>query len=147
MAEVRTIIYPTDFSAISQESIPWVKLLAVDLGAVIHCVYVVQEPNLYYPAETGVATWPDMAELEQASTQQLKTFVAEQFADTNVAVTDKVLRGRAADEIITYAEDQHATMIVMSTHGYSGLKHIVMGSTTEAVLRQADCPVLAVPAQ
>ena len=56
----------------------------------------------------------------------------------------KVLVGRPAEEIVQYATDVGAEMIVMTTHGYAGVKHVILGSTTEAVLRHAECPVLSV---
>jgi universal stress protein A len=58
-----------------------------------------------------------------------------------------VLLGSPDKEIVAYADKHKATMIVMTTHGYSGVKHLVLGSTTEAVLRQANCPVLSVKAK
>ena len=52
--------------------------------------------------------------------------------------------GRPADEILAYASEVDAEMIVMATHGYSGVKHLALGRTTEAVVRQATCPVLSI---
>jgi nucleotide-binding universal stress UspA family protein len=55
-----------------------------------------------------------------------------------------VLVGRPAEEIVAYATDNKAALIVMATHGYSGVKHLLLGSTTEGVLRHAACPVLSI---
>jgi nucleotide-binding universal stress UspA family protein len=55
-----------------------------------------------------------------------------------------VLVGRPADEIVGYARDKSAQLIIMATHGYSGVKHVLLGSTTESVLRHASCPVLSI---
>ena len=52
--------------------------------------------------------------------------------------------GRSADEIINVAKEKDADLIIMSTHGYTGLKHAFLGSTTENVVRYAPCPVLTV---
>jgi nucleotide-binding universal stress UspA family protein len=57
-----------------------------------------------------------------------------------------VLVGRPAEEIANYARDHDAAMIIMTTHGYSGVKHLLLGSTTEGVLRHANCPVLSIRA-
>jgi nucleotide-binding universal stress UspA family protein len=57
-----------------------------------------------------------------------------------------VLVGRPSTEIVDYASEVHAEMIVMTTHGYRGVKHVLLGSTAEDVLRRATCPVLTVRA-
>ena len=59
-------------------------------------------------------------------------------------MVQKVLVGQPADEIVQYASDVEASMIVMSLHGYTGVRHLVLGSTTESVLRRAGCPVLSI---
>jgi universal stress protein A len=56
--------------------------------------------------------------------------------------TAKVLSGEAAAWIVRYAREQQSDLIVMATHGRSGLSHLLMGSVTEAVIRSAHCPVL-----
>jgi SAM-dependent methyltransferase len=60
------------------------------------------------------------------------------------AATGKVVVGHAATEIVNSAKESGATLIVMTTHGYSGVKHVLLGSTTEDVVRHAACPVLSV---
>jgi nucleotide-binding universal stress UspA family protein len=59
-------------------------------------------------------------------------------------VTTKVLIGRPAEEVVSYAKSHNAALVIMTTHGYSGVKHVLLGSTTEAVLRHATCPVLSI---
>ncbi len=145
MAAVKTIIWPTDFSDLSKNSISWAMRLAAFLDAEIHCVYALEEVTYAYPVATGAIVLPDMHALEQSSTEQLDVLVRELFGDQAERVIRIVVRGRPADEIVGYAEDTQALMIVISTHGYSGFKHMMMGSTTEAVLRQAKCPVLVIP--
>ncbi|MCL4720932.1 MAG: universal stress protein [Gammaproteobacteria bacterium] len=58
-----------------------------------------------------------------------------------------MLTGRPAETIVDYASEKGAEMIVITTHGHSGLKHVLLGSTTEGVLRRATCPVLSVRSQ
>lgn len=147
MAAVKNIICPTDFSDLSCDSIPWVKQFADEMDANIHCIYVLQEVNYIYPAETGAALAPNMDELEESYKQQLEFFVAENFGDEADQIGQAVRRGRPSDEIVDFSKTKDDALIVMPTHGYSGLKHIVMGSTTEAVLRQASCPVVAIPSK
>ena len=74
----------------------------------------------------------------------MEKFSAENLSDLEQAPVTQVLSGRPAEQIVAYANEQDAAMIVMATHGYSGVKHVLLGSTTEEVLRHADCPVLSV---
>jgi nucleotide-binding universal stress UspA family protein len=90
------------------------------------------------------AAYPSIEELVRLAEQLLDDFVKEHCAGLKRSPVAKVLVGRPADEIIRYASDIDAEMIVMATHGYSGLTHLLIGSTTEGVVRQAKCPVLTV---
>ena len=94
----------------------------------------------------GPVTIPTVAELSQHAGERLNKFVAENLATLGKAEA-AILCGRPADEIVAYADKINATMIVMTTHGYSGIKHALLGSTTEQVLRHANCPVLSVRAK
>jgi nucleotide-binding universal stress UspA family protein len=64
--------------------------------------------------------------------------------DAALAVTRKLLFGEEATEIISFANENHADLIVMGTHGRTGLSRLLMGSVAETVLRQAPCPVLTI---
>jgi nucleotide-binding universal stress UspA family protein len=143
MADIKTVVYPTDFSDVSLRSLPWAKRLAAVLDAELHCVHTVEEPVAYSSLELGAIPLPTVEELKEGAQKRLSRFMQEHLADSNAS--SDVLVGRPANQIVDYANEKGAAMIVMSTHGYSGIKHVVMGSTTEAVLRQAECPVLAVP--
>jgi nucleotide-binding universal stress UspA family protein len=76
----------------------------------------------------------------------MQTFVSKHLTSTPFGAASKVLVGRPATEIVDYAKGEHAEMIVMTTHGYRGVKHVLLGSTAEDVLRNATCPVLTVRA-
>jgi len=119
--------------------------MATVLDAEVHCVYVIDPPAVY--DTLGLAPIPTMADIELFATaeKQLQRFIDEHVTKAERQAVLKVLNGRPREEIVNYANDIGAGMIVMSTHGYSGLKHALLGSTTEAVLRLADCPVLSIP--
>ncbi len=142
----KSIVFPTDFSMASVEALTWVQALAADMHASVHCVFVVEEPQIYGSLDMGPVTIPTVAELSQHAGERLNKFAAENLASLGKAET-AILCGRPADEIVTYSDSINATMIVMTTHGYSGIKHALLGSTTEQVLRHANCPVLSVRAK
>jgi nucleotide-binding universal stress UspA family protein len=73
--------------------------------------------------------------------------LATRFIDPEVKTSWAVKRGKGYQEIVKAAKQLRADMIVISTHGYTGLKHTIMGSTSERVVRHAPCPVLVLRAE
>jgi universal stress protein A len=141
------IIFPTDFSAVSVSALPWALKMADTLDATVHCLYIVEEPQIYSTLDMGAVAIPTTGELVTSAESRMDAFVREQLANSPHGSEAKVVVGHAATEIVNYANDVKAELIVMTTHGYSGMKHMLLGSTTEDVLRHASCPVLSVRAQ
>jgi nucleotide-binding universal stress UspA family protein len=137
------IVFPTDFSDHSVTALGWAERMSVALDAPLHCIYVVRDPAVYTGTEYIPFAFPPLEEMEKHAVQRMEVFLETHNLDAGVGST--VLGGTPFVEIIRYARAQAASMIVMSTHGYSGLKHMLMGSTTEAVVRKAACPVLSIP--
>lgn len=137
------IVFPTDFSELSVAALPWVRRMAEQLGAEVHCLYVVEEPHIYATLDMGPIPIPSVEELSRGAEKRMANF-AQQYLKDVPQVQTRVLVGRPAEEIVAYAKKHGAALIVMTTHGYSGVKHVLLGSTTEAVLRHASCPVLSI---
>jgi nucleotide-binding universal stress UspA family protein len=136
---------PTDFSGLADGALPWAVKMAGALEAEVHCLHVVREERFHGGLEVVLTeALPTSDEFVQHATQRLDRYVAEQLGNVGLKATGKVRVGTPFVEIIRYAREVEAKLIVMSTHGHSGLKHMLLGSTTEAVLRKADCPVLSV---
>ena len=145
MGNAKAIIFPTDFSDLSAASWPWVQRLAAVLDAEVHCIYVVEPPVIYGTLGMEATVLPTAEELSESAQQRLDDFINEHASSVAGGVTGKILVGRPSESIVEYSDSVDSALIVMSTHGYSGLKHVVLGSTTEAVLRHAKCPVLSIP--
>ena len=144
MADKSLLIFPTDFSEQSLKALPWVKKMADMLQADTRCIYVVEEPHIYTTLDMGPVAVPSITELVRSAETQLDTFIKTNLKAFGSAPKASVLVGRPAEEIVAYASDNKAALIVMATHGYSGVKHLLLGSTTEGVLRHASCPVLSI---
>lgn len=140
------VVFPTDFSDLSLKALPLARRMAAVLDAELHCVYAVEEPHIYATLDMGPVAIPTAEELAASAESRLQSFVADQVKGLDHTVHASVLTGRPAEEIANYARKVNADMIVMTTHGHSGVKHVILGSTTEAVLRHASCPVLSVRA-
>jgi nucleotide-binding universal stress UspA family protein len=147
MASRDIIILPTDFSAVSLAAVKWGHRMSSVLNAELHAVFVLEEPHIYGTLEMGPLPVPTGEELKGSAETRLAKFVDKHLSDLDGPVVGKVLLGQPADEIVQYAADVDASMIVMSLHGYTGVRHLVLGSTTESVLRRAACPVLSVRAE
>jgi nucleotide-binding universal stress UspA family protein len=142
----KAIVFPTDFSELSLKALPIARRMAAVMDAELHCVYAVEEPHIYATLDMGPVAIPTAEELASSAEARLNNFVAEHLKGLDRPVVAKVLVGRPAEEIANYAKGANAEMIVMTTHGHSGVKHLILGSTTEGVLRYAGCPVLSVRA-
>jgi universal stress protein A len=145
MANQKSIIVPIDFSELSEAALPWARRMAAVLDAEIRCVFVVEHPHFYGSLDmTTPIAIPTAEEIAESVKGQLSSFVDEHFDGLQPAAKGQVLIGRPADKIVDYARDCNAAMIIMTTHGYGGVKHVLLGSTTESVLRHAECPVLSI---
>ena len=132
------ILFPTDFSVANLSALDTAVSLARDRGGMLIVAYCQEEPLAYGGGEFayGVPV-PDDAELEA----MLDELVAKVVG---VACQKRLLRGVPWRSIVGLAEKEGAEMIVMGTHGRTGLTRLLMGSVAEAVVRHAPCPVLTI---
>lgn len=132
------ILYPTDFSTTGRTALEMATSLARDRGATLVIIHVEEPPMAYGGGELyyGVEE-PDRAELERML-QEVKP------ADPAVKCEYRLVIGSPATAIVEMAERENADMIVMATHGRTGLTRLLMGSVAEEVVRKAQCPVLTV---
>jgi len=138
----RRMLVPLDFSLTSLRALHVAVPLARQSDAQLFLLHVV-EPDPY-PAglEGEVLVMPDSALPRNAQT--LLPRVARRFVPPSVPVTSLIDHGRAADVIVATAEEKGVDLIVLSTHGHTGLERMLMGSTAEQVVRHAKCPVFVV---
>jgi nucleotide-binding universal stress UspA family protein len=126
MFRVRTILFPTDFSSYSNQAYRHAVTLAEKHRATLIVLYVAAAGQ-----ETDLAYW--RGQLEQIRP-----------ANPRIAVEHLLLEGDPASEIVRYARDARMSLIVMGTHGRTGVERLLMGSVAEKVLRDAPCSVLVV---
>ncbi len=144
---LKKILVPIDFSEPSKKALRYAVPFAESFGARVDLVHVV-EPT-YYPAEMAYMSG-EMANLEEVVEKnarlQLETLASEVIpGQCRGEIT--VHTGVPFKEIAGTAKELESDLIIISTHGYTGLKHLFMGSTTERVVRIAPCPVLTVREQ
>jgi len=136
--EFKTILFPTDFSPAGDAALNMAASLARDNAARLLIVHVEEPPTAYGSGEIYYGfTDPDMGQL-------FKRLQKVAPKDPSVKVEHKLLNGDPANALLRAVDEEGVDLIVMSTHGRSGVVRLLMGSVTEAVLRQATCPVLTV---
>jgi nucleotide-binding universal stress UspA family protein len=136
------IIVPVDFSPFSTGTIAQAVELATAYGSKLHLVHVVEPialPSVYGVDPSGMVV-PDMEDRAAKALDEL----AARSIPNSVESQTHVLVGHAVHEIVESAEDAGARMIVIATHGLTGLRRFLMGSVTEQVVREAPCPVFTV---
>lgn len=143
MAEIKTILFPTDFTEASTKVVPYARFLAEKLGAKLIVLFVVEElakyANFYVPHS---ALDNLEAELMESARKKMENFLEEELE--GFPAESVVTRGDVPEEIVRVAEEKGADLIVMGTHGRKGLEKVLLGSVAERVVKTASCPVMTV---
>ncbi len=140
------ILVPTDFSEMSKPPVAYAKSLAEAYKAQLHCLHVVDDAYQYWSAigPESLPVGPPPEEMIALGRKRLEKFCAEFFSDVRPALISQVAYGRPFAEIIAYAREHEIDVIVMATHGRGAIAHVLLGSTTEKVVRKSPCPVLTI---
>lgn len=136
MATLKKILAPTDLSDVSATGLRYAIQLARDIGAelIIFNVMILDETNTV--DEQGV----------ERQRTRLDRFVSDKVViSEDVKIRKIVDAGDAYGAILDCADSEHVDLIIMSSHGRSGLSRMLIGSVTDKVIRGASCPVLVVP--
>lgn len=143
---VRSILFPTDFSDCGNYALPFAASLARTFGASIICVHVIEPivPTVGYSGMTEPLPMADISEQLEDSAERELPKIAEREECAGLEVEELIAHGDAASEIVRIARERQIDLVVISSHGRTGLGRILFGSTAEAVVRHASCPVLVV---
>jgi nucleotide-binding universal stress UspA family protein len=152
MATIKKILAPTDLSELSKAGIGYALKLAQQLGAEVTAYHVVNFDELKeYGRELQRGGGPTATPARPADVVEryeiaLAKFLGDNFADLlpSITVSESVELGRPEERIVQLAKKNQSDLIVMSTHGRTGLSHALVGSVTEKVVRTAPCPVLSI---
>ena len=135
MIRISKIVYPTDFSSYSNQAYFHAVALASTHGAGLTVMFV------HTPDMTAPGAPDDPARARAYWKSQLEQI---RPVDPRITVRHVFLEGEPADEIVRYSREAGADLIVMGTHGRTGLERLLLGSVAEKVLRDAACSVLVV---
>ncbi len=142
----KRILWPTDFSDLSLHGARYARGFREQFGAALHVIHVItppMPPDLAAAVPTEVPVEYGDDELVNTCRQRLQELVAAHFGGTD-GVTLEVFLGHPWSGICTYAQDAEIDLLIVSTHGRTGLQHVLIGSTAERIVQHAPCPVLVI---
>lgn len=144
--KIRSILLPTDFSECGNYALSYAAALARQFGASITCLHVIEPmvPTVGYSGMTEPLPLADITDQLEDSAERELPKIAEREECAGLDVEEIIVHGEAASEITRVAKEKNVDLIVISSHGRTGLGRIFFGSTAEAVVRHASCPVLVV---
>ena len=149
MTDYRTILVPYDFSEHADAALSTAVDVAGRLGADCHLLHIVQPVTIPYGTLTtdqAVLPPPNMLEIRESASKALED-VAQRLERADVKLETHVIEAsNLASAICEMASKLAANLIVMGTHGRTGIAHVFLGSVAERTLRDAPCPVLTVRA-
>lgn len=139
-----TILLPSDFSECSVEAARAARRLAERFGSRLIVLHVLDEPAVLDPMFRGEVPLELLrGRMEQYALEGMKAFLAAHFEGLP-GVETRTASGVPYREIVREARECGAGLIVIGTHGRTGVEHVIFGSTAEKVVRMAPCPVLSV---
>jgi nucleotide-binding universal stress UspA family protein len=145
MPKVKKILAPTDFSELSKRGIRYAFEMARDTGAEVIVYHVIDVGEEHPDVHVKFGPHHDMLEDHRRVMDKFLRGAFDELMDL-VEVRQIVEFGRSFKNIVEVAEQQDVDLIVMATHGRTGLDHIILGSVTEKIVARATRPVLVVPA-
>jgi nucleotide-binding universal stress UspA family protein len=142
--QIRKILVPLDFSALSKEALLWAIDLARRYDASLTLLHVYQPISFALPEGYVLPTPSVLADLEVSLGKALDDARRDVEEKSGMRVDTKLLQGAPFAEIVRLAREGSYDLIVLSTHGRTGIRHALLGSVAEKVVRKAQCPVLTV---
>jgi universal stress protein A len=142
--DIRRILVPCDFSEYAEKALTWALELAERWRSRVLLLHVIPRPS-YPPMLMG--SYFDVAQFEASLQAEAETRAKEIVARAGnkaVQIETQVIIGEPFSDICRMAEDEKVDLIVMGSHGRTGLRHVLLGSVAERVVRHAPCPVLVI---
>jgi universal stress protein A len=144
MIRLQKILLPTDFSNYSAAATKYACELATKFDAELHLLHTLETHLASTPAFGMGLALPKYINESRAAAEKALAGVLDPKWSEGRTVIQAVVEGSPKVEIIQYARKHNIDLIVLATHGRTGLSHVLMGSVAETVVRTAPCPVLTV---
>ncbi len=142
--EIKKILCPVDYSVCSSEAVKYAAHIAGEEGAKVYLMHVIDIRGFGHESPLDLEMPKPTAEVVERMKKELSENLLQERGGKKVEVETIVVVGKPVVEILNTAKEQGIDMIVMGTHGRTGIPHVVVGSVAENVVRKAPCPVLTV---
>lgn len=143
MFNIRKILVPTDFSHISLSAFEYARSLAERYDAQIYLIYVLEKTPPFLALRTLDLTEDKIIEsMEQKAEESMRETLEQLRGSTSAGVEGVIRKGADYEEIVSFAGEISADLIVLATHGRTGVMHTLLGSVAEKVIRYSKIPVL-----
>ena len=142
--QLRHILVPVDFSPNAEKALRYAYKFAEQFGAKVTLLHVIQP--MVYPTDFALPA-AAMGGFDDAMRERVEEKLAAMATHPQLSCSSVVRSGQPYHEIAAAARELAVDLVVISTHGHTGLKHVLLGSTAERVVRYAPCPVLTVREQ
>jgi universal stress protein A len=139
----KKILCPVDFSEFTDEILEYAVNIAQKYNSELHLIHIIPNLNYFTPYESFF-TPENLIVVEKNMETEVNKDFDELMKKINVPAKKIIKNGAAFVEIINYARTESMDLIIIGTHGRTGLEHILIGSVAERVLRKSPCPVLTV---
>lgn len=141
MADIKTVVIPVDFSSTMEKIVEYATSVADQLTAKVHFLFVVDDFQGYDMLLTH-PSFTEMARDMKTKSEERMAGLVEEYSHLQAGAVGTVKTGNPAEEIVAFATEIDADMIIIGTHGVKGFERLLLGSTAEKVVKHAPCPVL-----
>jgi len=144
-AAIQNIVVTTDFSETSYQAFPLASTIADRFDAQLHLLYVLRSPDPFWVGNPTMGpVLPTEEELRDEALERMEKLIEARLEGLSKRPIPVIVNGHSYKEILAYSQKNGVDLIIMATHGHTGLQHVLIGSTAERVVRHASCPVLTV---
>ena len=144
MVNIKKILCPVDYSVSSSEAMKYAAHIAGEEGAKVYLLHVIDVRSYGHESPLDIEMpKPSPENLERVKKELVEDLFQEK-GGKGVDVEGMVVMGKPVEEILKVAKEQEMDLIVMGTHGRTGIPHVIVGSVAENIVRKAPCPVLTV---
>ncbi|HEX2984316.1 MAG TPA: universal stress protein [Ignavibacteriales bacterium] len=143
MFNVKKIIVPTDFSKLSFTAFDYARSLAAQYNAKIYLMFVMEKmPPFLAVRSLDVDEKQVLSHMEDEAKKELREAAELLRGDSDLQVESIFKKGVDYEEVVKFSEEAKADLIIIATHGRTGILHTLLGSVAEKVIRYSKCPVL-----
>ena len=143
--EIKKILVPVDFSPVSLNALDTAIAIGKRQHAMLSIIHVVENTYVLFPPEAGNVAGTILPELIKNANDSLSDLAKKLGTKNDLAISPIIQSGNPADEVCRWAHHKEIDLIVMGTHGASGLREFFIGSNAYRVVKNSPCPVITIP--